>query len=122
MPKPVCEDRDHPLTFHWRPVSPNAYEGLHLPPANSKAMAIARVQIITEAFVLGRANPDQWLSYSRRKKFYAEHRGRYWPRTYTYSTVVPTVDQLAALGLLENEIMPPGNWGGSHASKPRLSL
>ena len=111
MPKPVCEDRDHPLSFHWRPVSPNAFEGLHLPPAGSKATAIARVQIITEAFVLGRADPRHWLSYSRRKEFYAERRGRYWPKTFTYSAVVPTVDQLAALALLEKEIMPTRNLG-----------
>jgi hypothetical protein len=122
MPKPVCEDRDHPLSFHWRPVSPNAFEGLHLPPAGSKATAIARVQIITEAFVLGRADPRHWLSYSRRKEFYAERRGRYWPKTFTYSAVVPTVDQLAALGLLENEIMPPGNlgWQSRFKASPEL--
>lgn len=122
LPKPACEDRDHPLTFHWRTVSPNAFEGLHLPPASTKALAIARVQIITEAFVVGRADPKQWLSYSRRKEFYAERRGRYWPKTCTYSTVVRTVDQLAALGLLENEIMPPGNlgWQSRFKASPEL--
>ena len=122
MPEPISEDRDYPLTFDWRPVSPNAFEGLHLPPAGSKALAIARVQIITVAFVVGRVDPKQWLSYSRRKEFYAERRGRYWPETYTYSTVVPTVDQLTALGLLENEIMPPGNlgWQSRFKASPEL--
>jgi hypothetical protein len=104
-------DRDHPLSCHWRPVAPDAYEVLGLPPARSKAAAIARAQIITEAFVVGRADVDSWISYSRREAFYTARRGRYWPTTYRYSTVVPAVDQLAACGLLDHQQMPPGHRG-----------
>jgi hypothetical protein len=68
--------------------------------------------------VVGRADPKKWLSYSRRPEFYAGRRGRYWPKTYTYDTIVHTVDQLAALGFLDHEKMPPGNLGW----QSRLSL
>ena len=68
-------------------------------------------RFITEAFVVGRADPDGWISYSRRYEFYSARRGRYWPTTYTYDTIVPAVDQLAAAGLLEHEKMPSGNRG-----------
>jgi hypothetical protein len=81
-----------------------------------------RAQIVTEAFVVGRADPEEWLSYSRRREFYADRRGRYWPKTYTYDTVVPAVDQLAALGLLDHEKMPPGNlgWQSRFKASPEL--
>ena len=95
-------DRDHPLSCHWRPVAADAYDALGLPPSRSRTAAIARAQIITEAFVVGRADKDGWVSYSRRREFYRERSGRYWPTTYTYDTVIPVVDQLAASGLLDH--------------------
>lgn len=70
---------------------------------------MARAQIITEAVVVAHADKDSWISYSRREGFYTARTGRYWPTTYTYSTVVPSVDQLAACGLLDHERMPPGH-------------
>lgn len=97
------DDRDHPLSCHWRPVAPDAFEALSLPPLRSRAAAIARTQILTEAYVIGRTSPDNWVSYSRRREFYAARRGRYWPTTYTFDTVVPAVDQLATNGLLDHE-------------------
>src|SRR3954470_17392900 len=72
---------------------------------------LGRAQIITEAFLVGRADPDDWISYSRRYEFYAARRGRYWPTTYTYDTIVHTVDQLVAAGLLDHEKTPSGNRG-----------
>jgi hypothetical protein len=103
--------RDHPLNCHWRPARADAYDGLGLPPARSKAAAVARAQIITEAFLVSRSDPNAWTSYSRRREFYSSRRGRYWPPTYTYDFVVPAVDQLASLGLLDHEKMPEGNLG-----------
>ena len=72
---------------------------------------LGRAQILTEAFVVGRADPDGWISYSRRYEFYAARRSRYWPTTYTFDTIVPAVDQLAAAGLLDHEKMPSGSRG-----------
>ena len=97
------ERRDHPLSCHWRPVAADAYGDLDLPQLRSSIAAIARRQIITEACVTGRADPDTWVSYSRRREFYAARQGRYWPITLSYDTVVPVVDQLAAHGLLDHE-------------------
>jgi hypothetical protein len=105
------DDRDHPLSCHWRPVAPDAFESFDLPSVRSRAAVLGRAQIITEAFVVGRADPDGWISYSRRYEFYAARRSRYWPTTYTFDTIVPTVDQLAAAGLLDHEKMPSGNRG-----------
>jgi hypothetical protein len=116
------DNRDHPLCCHWRPVAPDAYVALGLPPARSRAAAVARAQIITEAFVVGRSDNDSWISYSRREAFYTARRGRYWPTTYTYSTVVPAVDQLAASGLLDHQQMPPGHRGEQSRFKASVKL
>jgi hypothetical protein len=105
------DDRDHPLSCHWRPVAPDTFDLFGLPPLRSRAAVLGRAQIITEAFVVGRADPDGWISYSRRYEFYAARRSRYWPTTYTYDTILPAVDQLAAAGLLDHEKMPSGNRG-----------
>jgi hypothetical protein len=59
------ETRDHPLSCNWRPIDP--VQVLGLPPAKSKAAVVARAQIIAEAFVVGRADPNAWISYSRRR-------------------------------------------------------
>jgi hypothetical protein len=67
-PLPV---RDHPLGCNWRPADPDALSGLGLPPARTRAAALTRAQIIAEAYVVGRADPDAWVSYSRRRAFYA---------------------------------------------------
>jgi hypothetical protein len=74
--------RDHPLSCNWRPIDPDAFQILGLPLAKSKAAGVARAQIIAEAFVVARADPNAWISYSRRRAFYVG-RTRYWPRTYT---------------------------------------
>jgi hypothetical protein len=113
--------RDHPLTCHWRPVDPDAYEVLGLPPARSRAEAIARANIITEAFVVGRADPEAWISYSRQKAWYAG-RSRYWPAAFTYVTVVRTVDTLAAGGLLDHQQMPPLHFGWQSRFKASAEL
>lgn len=105
------DSHDHPLNCHWRPVRPDAYDRLGLPPARSEAAALARAQILTEAFIVGRSYPMGWISYSRRREFYTARRGRYWPPTYTFDFVVPAIDQLANLGLLDHERMPQGNLG-----------
>lgn len=102
--------RDHPLSGHWRPVDPAAFDVLGLPPAKSRATEITRAQIISETFVVGRANRDAWISYSRRRAFYAD-RSRYWPANYTFDRIVPSVDHLVNWGLLEHEKAAPGDLG-----------
>jgi hypothetical protein len=41
------DTRDHPLSCHWRPIDPDAYEMLGLPPAKTTAEAVARSDVIT---------------------------------------------------------------------------
>jgi hypothetical protein len=101
-------DGDHPLGCHWRPIAADAFAVLNLPPMPGAA-ATVRNQILAEAYVVGLAEPDRWISYSRRRASYALRRSRYRSRTYTYDRVVPAVDHLAALGLLDHQKMPPGN-------------
>jgi hypothetical protein len=112
---------DHPLCCHWRPFHPDAFAELNLWPARSKAAAITRAQIIAEAFVIGRADPSAWISYSRRRAFYAE-RQRYWPMSYSYDTLLPAVDGLAALGLIEHQKAAPGQRGWQSRFKASLEL
>ena len=66
---------DHPLSCHRRPVAPDALDFLGLSPLRSKLATIARTQILTEAFVIGRADPNAWISYSRAKMFYTSRAG-----------------------------------------------
>lgn len=106
----IIADRDHPLTCRWN-TDPDALSPLGLPPLRSKLATMARAQILTEAIVRRRADPGSRISYSRRKEYYANQAARYRPPTYTYSAIVPTVDQLAALGILGHMKMPPGNLG-----------
>src|SRR5215467_9071458 len=97
--------RDRPLTLNWGPVERDAYNCLGLLDLTPLAMK-ARTQIITEALVAG----DRFINYSRRRSFYTQSQ-RYYRPPYSYRAIVPAVDQLAAVGLIENVKMPPGHRG-----------
>ncbi len=103
-------ERDKSLSFYWKCLDDSWLDGLGLPPAVSAKAESTRASILTEAVVIGRAEPRCWISYSRRKEFYAGKQ-RYRGIDYTYSTVPPAIDQLADLGLLENDQKSPGNFG-----------
>jgi hypothetical protein len=109
------ENRDKPLTLNWAPAEPDAYDRLGLRRLTANAMR-ARDQIIAEALVAG---PDQYISYSRRREFYARNE-RYYRQTYTYRAIIPAVDQLAAEGLLDHQKMPQGHRG--YQSRFRASV
>ena len=115
------DNRDHPLGCHWRPVAADAFAVLNLPPVAPRA-ATVRNQILAEAYIVGRADPDRWVSYSRRREHYAVHRSRYRPGTYSYDLIVPAVDHLDALGLLDHQRMPPGNLGWQSSFKASRAL
>jgi hypothetical protein len=100
------ENRDRPLTLNWMPADPDAYAQLGLSQLTRNATK-ARDAIITEALVAG---PNRYISYSRRKEFYVQ-RQRYYRVTYSYRSIIPAVDQLAAAGLLDHEKRPPGSRG-----------
>src|SRR5262245_15264685 len=115
-------DGDHPLGCRWRPVTADAFAPLDLPPARSRSAATVRTQILTEAYIIGRADADRWVSYSRRRDFYSARRSRYCPTTFTYDLIVPAVDELAASGHLDHEKMPPGNLGWQSRFKASHAL
>jgi hypothetical protein len=100
------DNRDKPLTLNWSPAEPDAYDRLGLPKLTANAMR-ARDHIIAEALVAG---PDQFISYSRRREFYARNQ-RYYRPTYTYRAIIPAIDQLAAEDLLDHQKMPQGHRG-----------
>jgi hypothetical protein len=84
---------------------------------------MGRGYVIGAAVHIGRENPEQWISYSRRESFYSNRaRKRYWPVHNMYAAVVSSVDQLDALGLIEHQRMPPGNlhWQSRFRATPEL--
>jgi hypothetical protein len=113
-------DSDHPLIGCYRSDDRAWIEKLNLPPAPRKRAA-ARDLILTEAVTIGRANPSRWTSYSRRKAFYSAM-GRYHARPFTFATVIPTIDELAAIGLLQHERAKPYQlgWQSRYRATPLL--
>jgi hypothetical protein len=58
---------------------------------------------------VGRADPEGWISYSRRKEWWSQA-SRYRGAAYTYTTVTRSVDTLAAAGLIEHNKAPAGSY------------
>jgi len=114
-------NRDKPLSFHWETLDDTWLDALGLPPARSDKEGRARNAILTEAVIVGRAEPDKYISYSRARDFYAGKR-RYHGTAYTYRTVPPIIDNLAAEGLLEHDKKRPGNrgWQSRFRATPAL--
>src|SRR5262249_2271337 len=76
--------------------------------------------IVTQAYLVGRNDPEGFISYSRRKDFYA--RTRYRGTEFTYTTVTHGIDFLARQGWLQNNTMRPGNrgWQSFFKAEPAL--
>ena len=106
----VAEERDKPLSFHWKLLDPTWLDNLSLPAARSNKETAARASVLIEALIVARAEPTRWISYSRRRGFYARQQ-RYFGTAYTFATVPPVIDQLAFCGFLEHDKKPPGSMG-----------
>lgn len=104
------EQRDKPLSYSWRALDAGWIEPLGLPPARSKAHSAAREAVLLDAVITGAYKPERWISYSRRHDWWADAR-RNRGTAYSYATVVPAVDELSALGLLEHQKRQPGGVG-----------
>src|SRR5450631_1923842 len=102
--------RDRPLTFHWQASDAGWLTALDLPLLSNRRLLRAREAILLEALI---AHHCGWpgVSYSRRREFYAGQR-RYHGTDFTFRTVVRTVDELAELSLLVNEIAPANSLVG----------
>ena len=119
---------DKPLTFTWNTLwRPRQLEeadaAIGLPTAKTKDRQLIRGYILGAAIYTGRENREQWTSYSRNQTYYNNPaRKRYWPVNNMYAGVVSSVDQLAGLGLIEHQMMPPGNlhWQSRFRATPEL--
>ena len=63
-----------------------------------------------ELLVTYRADPKRWVSYSRRKEFYAR-RTRYEPKSLTYTNVMRFVDREVERKFIENKSSSPRQRG-----------
>jgi hypothetical protein len=114
-------ERDRPLSFRWKPLNPKILDCLGLPTPPSALHAQTRASILTEAYIIGRGEPERWISYSRRRDFYTGQR-RYRGTAYTYKTVVREIDLLAKFGLIENVVAERGRRGWQSAFRATLDL
>ena len=99
---------DHPLSFHWNALDPGRFDQLGLPLAKSRTEEKTLRSILTEAYLVGRADPARWIWYSRNKNWYSQA-PRYRNTAFTYSTVTRTVDLLEQAGLIEHKKGVPGD-------------
>lgn len=101
----VVAGRDRPLDFHWRvPVAAAARTGWQ--PSGDRPADQAMSSIMAALVLAGRA--DEWVSYSRRREWY-RGAGRYQGLAYTYDRILAAVDELLALGLIEEQRARPGD-------------
>lgn len=106
---------DKALSFHWQ-IDADA-----LPFLGEAAATDATVRsIVAEAILVCRSDPEQWISYSRRKNFY--WRTRYRRTTYTYTSVIRAVDFCDDEGWLEHRRALPGSlgWQSTFRASPKL--
>ncbi len=106
--------RDRPLAGCWKllvhsdPGTPKGRRG-------EKEKAAISI-LYGDLFVTYRIDPKRWVSYSRRRDFYA-HRTRYWPDTVSYTTVMRFIEREARN--IENKSSSPRQRGTQ--SRMRLS-
>ncbi len=74
-----------------------------------------------DAYRSGRLNPEQFLSYARKKEWWTGQE-RYGGTAYTYRTVLWAVDDLDARGLIEHDRAPPGRIGLQSALRASPAL
>jgi hypothetical protein len=97
--------RDRPLTHHWK-VSRDIIRRLGVKETGKRDFDASLRAILTEAVLAHEAG--QWVSYSRRKAFYAGL-DRYHGTAYTYANVLGGVAEGVRLGLLDETRALPGD-------------
>ncbi len=101
----VVAGRDRPLDFHWRvPTAAAARTGWQSTGDRQSDQAV--LSMMAALVLAGRA--DEWVSYSRRREWY-RGAGRYEGLAYTYDRIIAAVDELLALGLIEEQRARPGD-------------
>lgn len=113
--------RDKALSFHWSSPDCAWTDCLGLPPPKNESHAQARNAILTEAVLIGLADSERYISYSRREGWYSGRR-RYLGTAFTYQTVPPTIDLLTDHELLIHDRAPPGRLGWQSRFKAAPAL
>src|SRR5215469_2821327 len=108
----ICH-RDQPLTGCWKLTTHPDY-GKPTGRRGEKQQAATSI-LYGDLLVAYRLDPERWVSYSRRKEFYAH---RYWPEPLSYTTVTRFIER-EAHGNIENKSSSPGQRGTQ--SRMRLS-
>jgi hypothetical protein len=105
----TTQARDRALDFHWR-VPENILSSAGIPDMSDRKQDVARRSILAAACIAADLSPtgDKWVSYSRRKAFYAGQ-SRYQGLPYTYDRVLAAVAELLELGLIEEVRAAPGD-------------
>jgi hypothetical protein len=98
--------RDRPLSFHWR--TQDFVQQLHLPAARNASHEATINAILAEAILA--AESGQHVSYSARRTFYSKGK-RYRGTSFTYATVMPSVEMLNREGWIIDCRVSPGNRG-----------
>ena len=112
---------DKALSFLWKTGGDEWLDPLDLPAPASRRVGSARSPVILDA-VQEAEGLNRWISYSRNHNFYPGKK-RYQGPNYAYSTVPPTVDELALLGLFEHVKAPQGpdvGWQSIFRATPAL--
>lgn len=100
--------RDRPLTGCWKLL---VDLGLSKPAEiRQQRHADAAAILYGDLLVAHRSNPRRWVSYSRRREFYARGR-RYRPRAITLATVLRFVDTQLEWGNIEHKKSSPSQRG-----------
>jgi hypothetical protein len=99
--------RDQPLTGCWKLLG-HSDPGTPTGRREEKEQAATSI-LYGDLFVAYRIDPECWVSYSRRRDFYA-HRTRYWPGPLSYTTVMRFIER-EARGNIENKSSSPGQRG-----------
>lgn len=102
--------RDQALALRWVPDR-EWLDRLALPKTTAKR-ATARAAILAQAYQTSLVDPERWISYARRVGWYSEKGRRYLGGLGGFRIVVGVIDELAALGLVENAIAFATSQGG----------
>jgi hypothetical protein len=119
---------DKPAIFRWdTPWRPREIEELQaslgLRPGQTRDINTVMGYVLAQAIVTYRANPERWISYSRRAAWYAEpRRQQYFPVRNAYAGMKSAVDQLAFVGLIDHDKAAPGDMGHQSSFRGNAAL
>jgi plasmid maintenance system antidote protein VapI len=111
--------RDLPFIGRWRLEDSETLRDLvDWPHATTRRLDHVEEAMIAEAMHVGRSD---WISYSRRKDWYASADRRYLPRDFGYRPVIAAIGRLEHLGLIDHDRKKPSAKSHGYQSRFRAS-